>query len=78
MQQSLDSRTKLKPLLNSPLWDLLEEYLRELEQKELRALVRATSEPEMYRRQGRASLVEQLALLKRQVLGVNNDAILDS
>jgi polyhydroxyalkanoate synthesis regulator phasin len=67
----LDSRTKLKPLLNSPLWDLLEEYLRELEQKELRALVRATSEQEVYRRQGRASLVEQLALLKRQVLGDN-------
>jgi hypothetical protein len=77
MQQSLDSRTKLKPLLNSPLWDLLEEYLRELEQKELRALVRAQSEQEMYRRQGRASLVEQLALLKRQVLGDNQRTTYD-
>lgn len=74
MNTSLDSRTKLKPLLNNKeLWDLLEEYLRELEQKELRALVRATSEPEMYRRQGRASLVEQLILLRRQVLGDNRD-----
>jgi hypothetical protein len=75
MQQSSDSRNKLKPLLNNPLWDLMEEYLREVQKQELQALVRAQSEQEVYRKQGRASLVEQLLLLKPQLLESYKDGV---
>ena len=51
------------------MWDLLEEYLKELEIKELKSMARATTEQEMFRKQGRVNMVEQLLLLKRQTLG---------
>jgi hypothetical protein len=64
-----DSRSKLSPFLKSSMWDLFEEYLKELEIKELKSMARATTEQEMFRKQGRVNMVEQLLLLKRQTLG---------
>ena len=59
---------KLAPLVNSPeLWEALKEYLHKAKTLELRVLVGATSELEVYRSQGRVSSLERLEQLRDNV-----------
>ena len=55
----------LAPVLGNPqTWDPLEKLLKGLSQQTLQALVMAQSELEVYRLQGRASLLAMLLNLK--------------
>jgi hypothetical protein len=56
----------LAPLLgqDKPEWEVLEVYLNNLHKQTLMALVMAPSELEVYRLQGKASLLEILLRLK--------------
>ena len=56
---------KLNPVVNSPQWEDLKEYLNNLKNLELQALAVATSEQEMYRLQGKAGLLETLLNLRK-------------
>jgi hypothetical protein len=59
---------KLSPLTsNKELWEALKEHLISLKNLELQALAVATSELEMYRKQGRVSSLVNLLQLKDQV-----------
>ncbi len=59
---------RLAPLVNNKeLWEALQEYLHQAKTLELRVLVGATSELELYRSQGRVSSLERMELLKNQV-----------
>jgi undecaprenyl pyrophosphate synthase len=58
---------KLNPLVNSPQWEAFKEHLNNLKNLELQALVVATSEQEMYRLQGKLSLLGKLEELDLQV-----------
>lgn len=59
---------KLLPLINNPAaWEALKEYLKSQQNLELRVLVGATSELELYRSQGRMSSLERLEQLKDNV-----------
>ena len=59
---------RLTPLVNNPeLWEPLTEYLQSQRMLELQALAVATSEQEMFRKQGRASSLANLLTLKDQV-----------
>ena len=59
---------RLTPLVNNPeLWEPLKEHLNNLRMLELQALAVATSEQEMFRKQGRASSLANLLTLKDQV-----------
>jgi hypothetical protein len=58
---------KLNPLVNSPQWEDLKEYLNSLKNLELQALVVATSEQEMYRLQGKVNFLVRLEQLDQQV-----------
>jgi hypothetical protein len=58
---------KLNPVVNSPQWEDLKEYLNNLKNLELQALAVATSEQEMYRLQGRVSSLVRLEQLDKQV-----------
>jgi hypothetical protein len=59
---------KLAPLVNSPeMWEPLKEYLHNLKTLELRVLVAATSELEVYRSQGKVSSLERLEQLRDNV-----------
>ena len=59
---------KLSPLTgNKELWEALKEHLNNLKNLELQALAVATSELEMYRKQGRVSSLANLLQLKDQV-----------
>jgi hypothetical protein len=59
---------KLSPLTsNKELWEALKEHLNSLKNLELQALAVATSELEMYRKQGRVSSLVNLLQLKDQV-----------
>jgi hypothetical protein len=63
----------LKPLVdNRQLWEALKEYLLYLKNSELQALVAATSEQEMFRCQGKVSLLVRLEQLKEQVFEATN------
>jgi len=59
---------KLAPLVNNPeVWEPLKEYLHNLKTLELRVLVAATSELEVYRSQGKVSSLERLEQLRDNV-----------
>ena len=59
---------KLAPLvINSELWEALKEHLLNLKNLELQGLAVATSELELYRKQGRVSSLVNLLQLKDQV-----------
>jgi hypothetical protein len=59
---------KLSPLVNQPeLWEAFKEHLNNLKTLELQGLVVATSELELFRKQGRVSSLDSLTKLKEQV-----------
>ena len=59
---------KLSPLTNNKeLWEALKEHLNSLRMLERQALAVATSELELYRKQGRVSSLVNLLQLKNQV-----------
>jgi len=59
---------KLSPLVNQPeLWEAFKEHLNNLKNLELQGLVVATSELELFRKQGRVSSLDSLTKLKEQV-----------
>ena len=60
---------RLTPLVNNrELWEALKEHLNNLRMLELQALAVATSEQEMFRKQGRVSSLANLLTLKEQVI----------
>jgi hypothetical protein len=60
---------RLGPVVNNPeLWEALKEHLNNLRNLELQALAVATSELELYRRQGKASSLANLMNLKEQAI----------
>ena len=55
----------LNPLINNEkAWDSLQEYLQELTQMTIQALVAARSELEVFQLQGKLALLEQIKKLK--------------
>ena len=59
---------RLSPLVsNQELWEALTEYLNSLKTLELQGLAVATSELEMFRKQGKVSSLVNLLQLKDQV-----------
>ena len=59
---------RLSPLVNNPeLWEAFKQHLNNLKNLELQALVVATSEQEMFRKQGRVSSLGSLEQLKDQI-----------
>jgi len=59
---------RLSPLTNNKeLWEALKEHLTNLRNLELQGLAVATSELELYRKQGKASSLASLMNLKEQV-----------
>ena len=59
---------RLSPLVtNKDLWEALKEHLNNLKMLELQALAVATSEQEMFRKQGKVSSLVNLEQLKDQV-----------
>jgi hypothetical protein len=54
----------LGPLVNSKEWPLMEQYLNELREMMIRAVVMAQSESELRQMQGKLALVETLLKLK--------------
>ena len=55
----------LNPLINNEqAWNSLEEYLQELTQMTIQALVAARSELEVFQLQGKLALLEQIKKLK--------------
>tara|TARA_R110000744_G_scaffold274798_1_gene387831 strand:+ start:78 stop:308 length:231 start_codon:yes stop_codon:yes gene_type:complete len=58
---------RLGPLVNNPeLWVALKEHLNNLRNLELQGLAVATSELELYRKQGKVSSLANLMNLKEQ------------
>ena len=55
---------KLAPLVNHKEWERLEEYLAELKDWTIRAVVTAQSESELRQLQGKLALLEMLLKLK--------------
>ena len=55
---------KLAALLNSPEWPRLEEYLADLREVTIQAVVMAQSESELRQTQGKLALLEMLLKLK--------------
>jgi hypothetical protein len=59
--------SRLGPLVNNPeLWEALKEHLNNLRNLELQGLAVATSELEMYRKQGKVNSLGNLMQLKEQ------------
>ena len=59
---------KLSPLVNNrELWEAFKEHLNNLKTLELQGLVVATSELELFRKQGKVSSLDNLTKLKEQV-----------
>jgi hypothetical protein len=59
---------RLSPLTNNKeLWEAFKEHLNNLQSLELRVLVGATSEQEMFRSQGRINSLERLEKLKDEI-----------
>ena len=64
---------KLSPLVsNQELWEAFKQHLNNLKMLELQALAVATSEQEMYRKQGKANLLAMLLKLKEQAIEAKN------
>jgi hypothetical protein len=64
---------KLSPLTsNKELWEAFKEHLNNLKTLELQALVVATSELEMFRKQGKVSSLVNLEQLKEQISEAKN------
>ena len=64
---------RLSPLTNNrETWEALKEHLTNLRNLELQGLAVATSELELYRKQGRASSLASLMNLKEQVSEARN------
>jgi len=64
---------RLGPLVNNKeLWEALKEHLSNLRMLELQGLAVATSEQEMYRKQGKANLLAMLLKLKEQATEAKN------
>ena len=60
---------RLSPLINNPeLWEALKEHLNNLKNLELQGLAVATSELEVYRKQGRVSSLAGLLQLRDQII----------
>ena len=60
---------RLSPLINNPeLWEALNEHLNNLKNLELQGLAVATSELEVYRKQGRVSSLAVLLQLRDQII----------
>lgn len=57
---------------NKELWEGFKEHLNNLRSLELQALVAATSEQEMFRRQGKVNSLDSLLMLKDQVAEAKN------
>ena len=55
---------KLAPVVNSKEWPLMEEYLQEIRESMIRAVVTAQSESELRQTQGKLGLLEMLLKLK--------------
>ena len=55
---------KLAPLVNNKEWPLMEEYLQEVRESMIRAVVTAQSESELRQAQGKLALLEMLLKLK--------------
>ncbi len=55
---------KLAPVVNSKEWPLMVEYLQEVRESMIRAVVTAQSESELRQVQGKLALVEMLLKLK--------------
>ena len=55
---------KLAALLNSPEWPQMEEYLADLREVTIQAVVMAQSEAELRQTQGKLALLEMLLKLK--------------
>ena len=55
---------KLAPVVNSKEWPLMVEYLKEVRESMIRAVVTAQSESELRQVQGKLALVEMLLKLK--------------
>jgi hypothetical protein len=65
---------RLIPLVNNPeMWEPLKEHLQNLRMLELQALAMETSEPDLFRRQGKASSLANLLTLKEQVIQRRKD-----
>jgi hypothetical protein len=65
---------KLLPLVNNPpVWEALLEFLLHLKTLELQALVGATSEQEIFRSQGKVTLLVRLEQLKDSVNATKNN-----
>ena len=68
---------RLSPLTNNPeLWEALKEYLNHRKTLELQGLVAATSEQEIFRKQGKVNFLDNLLTLPAQVKAAkefNND-----
>ena len=66
MMQMLNKQQaqKLAALLNSKEWPLMEEYLADLRESTIRAVVTAQSESELRQTQGKLALLEMLLKLK--------------
>jgi hypothetical protein len=58
---------KLKAIINSPQWPLMEELLQEQIQTTLQGLVAETSEQEIFRKQGRVASLQMLLKLREQL-----------
>ncbi len=64
---------KLSPLTNNKeLWEALLQHLNHLKTLELQGLVVATSESEMFRKQGKVNSLDNLMRLKYQVAEARN------
>ena len=64
---------KLNPVVNNPeVWEVLVEYLKDRKMLELQALAVATSEQEMFRKQGKVSSLVNLEQLREQVSEAKN------
>ncbi len=64
---------RLSPLTNNKeLWEALKEHLNNLRNLELQGLAVATSELELYRKQGRVSSLANLMNLKEQIKEARN------
>jgi hypothetical protein len=58
---------KIKTIINSPQWPMMEELLRERMQTTLQALAVATSELEVYRLQGKIASLQELMKMREQI-----------
>jgi hypothetical protein len=58
---------KMKAIINSPQWHLMEELLQEQIQTTLQALVVETSEQEVFRKQGKVASLQTLLKMREQL-----------